>query len=53
MGYAVLSSRAVIPNLGYAFPHGYEPGNLEVREKNWTMAEKMHIIGLFIYNYDT
>jgi len=32
--------RAVIPNLGYVYPQGYEPGHLEVREKNWIVAEK-------------
>jgi hypothetical protein len=30
MGYAVLSSTAVIPNLGYAYPQVYEPENLGV-----------------------
>jgi len=24
---------SVIPNLGYAYPQGYEPGHLGVREK--------------------
>jgi hypothetical protein len=31
---------SVIPNLGYAYPQGYEPGHLGVREKNRIMAEK-------------
>jgi hypothetical protein len=31
---------SVTPNLGYAYPQGYEPGQLGVREKNLIMAEK-------------
>ena len=27
-------SKLVFPNLGYAYPQGYEPGQLGVREKN-------------------
>jgi hypothetical protein len=30
---SVPCATAVILNLGYAYPHGYEPGHLGVREK--------------------
>ena len=33
----------MIPNLGYAYPQGYEPGHLRVREKKLTNGGKRHI----------
>jgi len=37
--------RAMIPNLGYAYPQGYEPGDLGVREKKRILAGKGTILG--------
>lgn len=36
-------TRAVIPNLVYAYPQGYEPGHLGVREKKLNNGGKKHI----------
>jgi hypothetical protein len=39
--WTLLSSlNAAIPNLGYAYPQGYEPGHLGACEKNGIMVEK-------------
>ena len=35
-------SRAVIPNVAYVYPQGYEPVHLGVREKKLNYGEKGH-----------
>ena len=39
----------MIPNLGYAYPQGYEPGHLGVRENNINNAEKGKYVNRYIY----
>jgi hypothetical protein len=35
----------VIPNLGYVYPQGYEPGHLGVREKKLNNGGKRPLLG--------
>jgi hypothetical protein len=45
------SYKPVIPNLGYAYPPGYELGHLGIRDTNLKMAGKV-IIGPFTFSYN-
>jgi hypothetical protein len=50
--YYFLYGRPVIPNLGYAYPRGYEPGYLGVREKYLIMAGKGYLLTVTTYKIE-